>query len=98
MKIRRNTPELLVAERVPVLLALGLFAQLCLGGLRPALEERARLERVADRLADRRARLLTDANELERLRAAQNDPVYRERLRRRGLDPRFGPQLEATGR
>ena len=26
MKIRRNTPELLVAERVPVLLALGLFA------------------------------------------------------------------------
>ena len=84
-----------VAGWIPTLLVLGLFAQLCLGGLRPALEERSRLESMERELLERRATLIQEAQGLERLRDAQDDPVYRERLRRRSLDPSFGPSLSA---
>ena len=80
---------------MPTALALGLFGQVCLAGLRPALEERERLRSVAEGLEERRDALLTEAQDLEQLRAAQNDPVYQERLRRRGLDPQFRPGNQA---
>ncbi len=82
-----------LAGWVPLLLALGLFVHLCLGGLRPALQEKSRLERVAQELLERRGGLVSEAQALEQLRGAQSDPVYLERMRRRSLDPQFGPDL-----
>ena len=66
----------------PVWLPLALFVQIALLGLKPALAERARLEREATVVVDRKR---TTAEELVRLEsglAAWHDPVYRERRRR----------------
>lgn len=71
-----------VAYWLPVLVPLGLFAQIALLGLRPALAERAALERMQ---AHMQARLEADQalhDELELRREAREDPIFRERQRR----------------
>jgi hypothetical protein len=72
---------------IAVLVALGFFAQVSLSGLRPALQERQRLEREEQRLLQRREALDARTRELTERLAAQRDPVYIERERRALLDP-----------
>jgi hypothetical protein len=71
---------------LPVLVALVLFAQVALLGLRPALRESARLT-VAEGLLDRYEAQQERAHKLARILRAQSDPIYLERERRALLDP-----------
>jgi|SRR5687767_14883727 len=71
---------------LPVLVALVLFAQVSLLGLRPALRESARLT-VAEGLLDRYEAEQRRAHDLARILRAQSDPIYLERERRALLDP-----------
>jgi hypothetical protein len=67
---------------LPLGLALAVFAQVAMLGMRPALAESRRLGRAEERLADRYQRASAESAELgERLRA-QADPIYLERERR----------------
>ena len=71
---------------LPVLVALVLFAQVALLGLRPALRESNRLT-VAEGLLDRYEAQQERAHHLARILRAQSDPIYLERERRALLDP-----------
>jgi len=71
---------------LPVLVALVLFAQVALLGLRPSLRESARLT-VAEGLLDRYEAQRERAHDLARTLRAQSDPIYLERERRALLDP-----------
>jgi hypothetical protein len=71
---------------LPVLVALAVFAQVALLGLRPALRESARLT-VAEGLLDRFDSEQQRARDLGRILRAQGDPIYLERERRALLDP-----------
>lgn len=67
---------------LPLLALFGLFAQVALLGLRPAMAERARLAEQAAVVAAREARLVAE-NDVHRMRlAALSDPVFQERVRR----------------
>jgi hypothetical protein len=66
---------------LPLALALGLFAQLSLRGLRPALAERERLLRCEAELGARLADALAERASLEAFDEALDDPIYLERLR-----------------
>ncbi len=82
-----------LAGWLPPLAAFGLFCHLCLLGLAPARVERERLETAEARLAAERLQLELRVQELKRLRRAQQDPVYIERVRRLEL---AGPPTEAV--
>jgi hypothetical protein len=71
---------------LPVLVALVLFAQVALLGLRPALRESNRLT-VAEGLLDRYEAQQERAQRLARILRAQSDPIYLARERRALLDP-----------
>lgn len=79
---RRASLFAVAAAWAPVLLTLALFAQVVLRGVRPALAERARLERAAAVLDERHARLRAQTDDLLALRRAHADPIYVERERR----------------
>lgn len=66
----------------PLALALALLAQVALLGLRPALEERARLDGEADIVRSRHASAAAAFHETSAEVLAWDDPVYRERMRR----------------
>jgi hypothetical protein len=71
-----------IAYWLPVAVPLGLFAQIALLGLRPALADRAHLERME---VEMRTRLEADEalnEELSLRREAREDPIFRERQRR----------------
>jgi hypothetical protein len=65
----------------PVGIALALFAQLALLGMKPALAERERLREAGERLETRLAADEEEHARLSAFRRALDDPVYRERLR-----------------
>jgi hypothetical protein len=71
---------------LPVFVALVLFAQVALLGLRPALRESNRLT-VAEGLLDRYGAQQERSHRLARILRAQSDPIYLERERRALLDP-----------
>jgi hypothetical protein len=72
---------------LPLVIALLVFFQVAYLGLRPALAEERRLGAAEAELEERLARAEDEGRELERLLAAQSDPIYRERERRALLDP-----------
>ena len=71
----------------PVWVPLAICVQVALLGLRPALEERERLETEAHALVVRYDELATERVELDRILQAQSDPLFVERERRALLDP-----------
>jgi hypothetical protein len=79
-----------IARWSPVWGAVVLFGQVSLLGMRPALEERAVLDTHEARLEERRAELAAELARVEARLRAQDDPVYRERVRRLLLDPDTG--------
>jgi len=72
---------------LPVLAAFGLFAQVCLLGLRPSLAESRRLADAEARLAGRYSASLDQRDRLDRMLRAQSDPIYLERERKLLRDP-----------
>jgi len=66
----------------PVWVALLLLWQVATRGLKPALDEEARLEGEAEVVEQRHARTRGEFEALARETAAWEDPVYRERRRR----------------
>jgi hypothetical protein len=76
---------------VPLAVALLVFLQVTYLGLRPALAEERRLAAAEEELEGRMAEAESEAWELERLLAAQADPIYLERERRALLDPARSP-------
>lgn len=81
---RGETPEGIGGVRywLPVLIPLGLFAQLALLGLRPALSESARLAVAEERLVDEFEFELSRSERITTVLRAQADPIYLERERR----------------
>jgi len=75
---------------LPVVVALGLFAQVALLGLKPALRESTRLGTAEEQLLERYRAEETRAAELERVHRAVRDPIYLERERRLLEDPQGG--------
>ena len=75
---------------LPVIVALGVFAQVSLLGLRPAVRESARLAVVEDQILSRHEAEKARATQLQRTLRAQRDPIYLERERRLLLDPAGG--------
>ena len=74
---------------LPVIVALAVFGQVALLGLRPALTEERRLADATEVLLERQAAALEESARLSRLLRAQQDPVFLERERREQLvDPR----------
>jgi hypothetical protein len=71
-----------LAYCLPVAIPLGLFAQIALLGLRPALAERAHLERMQEEMQSRLEADESLHEELSLRRAAREDPIFRERQRR----------------
>lgn len=71
-----------LAHWAPVWVPLALLAQVGLLGLRPALTERARLEREATRVHARHDGARDHFETLDAEVKAWADPIYRERLRR----------------
>ncbi len=67
----------------PLALALALLAQVALRGLRPALEERARLDAQAEIVRARHAHAEAAFQATTAEVKAWDDPVYHERMRRR---------------
>ena len=77
----------------PVLLAMVLFAQVALLGLRPALRERERLAAAEVVLRERHARDTALASQIALHLRASQDPVVQERQRRlRELPPESRPE------
>ena len=76
---RRDSPTALALAWLPVLATLGLFAQVCLLGLRPSLAESRRLAGAEARLGGRYGESLERRDQLERMLRAQADPIYLER-------------------
>ena len=74
----------------PVWAALVLLAQVGLAGLRPALAESRRLDRVEERIETRHEAVLAHRSRLEGMLRARHDPIFLERERRALLDP-VGP-------
>ena len=75
---------------LPVVVALGLFAQVSLLGLKSALTESGRLLRAEKELCDRVLAEQERARRLGRVLRAQSDPIYLERERRLLQDPEGG--------
>lgn len=71
-----------VGRNLPLVVGGLLFAHLAWYGLQPALIEQERLEEDAAEVFERHAELQREAADLERRRAALEDPFFRERLRR----------------
>ena len=67
---------------LPLAIAMGLFAQFSLGGLRPALAERHHLARMRTEMELRHAADLAIYGELDLRHRARMDPIFRERQRR----------------
>ena len=80
---------------LPVLVALAVFGQVALLGLRPALTEERRLADATTVLLDRQSVALEESSRLSRLLRAQQDPVFLERERR---DQRVDPDAPARQR
>jgi len=80
---------------LPVLVALAVFGQVALLGLRPALTEERRLADATTLLLERQTAALEESARLSRLLQAQQDPVFLERERR---DQRIDPDAPARGR
>jgi hypothetical protein len=72
----------------PVGVALIVFGQVALEGLRPALGESRRLAAAEERMLGRYQANLSQESELGRWLRAQNDPIYLERERRMLLAPK----------
>jgi hypothetical protein len=70
---------------LPLLAAFAFFSHLCWYGLRPALAERARMDRVHVELVNQHTALDQEAADLARAERALGDPIYQERIRRRLL-------------
>jgi hypothetical protein len=66
----------------PVWICMLLFAQVSLGGLRPAWSERRRLIEAEKMMEARHARDLALRAEIQRSLRARNDPIFLERQRR----------------
>ncbi len=81
---------------LPVAIALGLFAQLALRGLRPALAERTRLEHSSERLDERLQEDGQQRSELAAFREALDDPIYQERLRLKRLESGAKPAKDSA--
>jgi len=81
---RGETPRGLrgVLYWLPVLVPLGIFAQLALLGMGPALDESARLGAAEERLVADFEGELARAQHIESVLRAQADPIYLERERR----------------
>ena len=69
----------LVLGWLPPALALMVFAQVCLLGLRPSLAESRRLAQAEELLSGRHTAALEVRDELDRVLRAQSDPVFLER-------------------
>ncbi|MEO0651253.1 MAG: hypothetical protein AAFZ65_11310 [Planctomycetota bacterium] len=67
---------------LPFVAAAALFAHFAHYGLRPALEERVRLDHDEREVYTRYAELMATEEELSEVEAALEDEMYRERLRR----------------
>ena len=67
---------------LPVALALAVFAQVAIQGLRPALSESRRLRAAEESMLERYADGMERRAELSDLLRAQSDPVFLERERR----------------
>lgn len=72
---------------LPVAIPLGLFAQIALFGLRPALAEREHLARMRVEVETRHEQDMELYDELGRRYRARHDPVFRERQRRLAQGP-----------
>jgi hypothetical protein len=73
---------------LPVLVALAVFGQVALLGLRPALSEERRLVEAGEVMLGRHGAAIEESARLTRLLRAQQDPVYLERERRQlRVDP-----------
>jgi hypothetical protein len=70
-----------VGDWLPIAAAAALVAHLAWLGLRPVLDERARLEAARERIAEETRVLAAELSEIERLERATEDPIYQERLR-----------------
>lgn len=75
----------------PVWAALVCFAQVSLLGLRPVLEERHAIEGKATALEQRIAGERQKLASIDAWLGAQDDPIYRERMRRILRDPGRNP-------
>jgi len=80
---------------LPVIIALAVFGQVALRGLRPALIEERRLADATDVLLQRQTAAIEESARLSRLLRAQEDPVFLERERR---DQLVNPQAPAEQR
>ena len=80
---RRDRSGGTLARWIPVLVAVGLLAQVGIRGLKPALAQRRALEVKEAELEARFLDALERREMLELRLEAQNDPVYRERMRRK---------------
>jgi hypothetical protein len=67
---------------LPPAIALGVFAQVALLGLRPSLAEGRRLGEAEERMTARHAAAVERRDELERTLRAQADPIFLERERK----------------
>ena len=67
---------------LPVFVALALLAQIGIRGLKPALAEKRELAEKAEEVDERFYQTLERQRELELRLEAQDDPIYRERMRR----------------
>ena len=67
---------------LPLCVSLGVFAQLALLGLRPALAERAHLARMRELVELRHQADFALHDELALRERAREDPIFRERRRR----------------
>jgi hypothetical protein len=72
----------LVLAWVPPAVALVVFAQVCLLGLKPSLAESRRLAQAEELLQARHSAALERRQELDRVLRAQSDPIYLERERK----------------
>jgi hypothetical protein len=82
----RNAVAALIGRGVywlPVLVPLLLLCMVAVRGLRPALAERARLEFEAARVAERYEQSEASFRYMQAVSQAWEDPVFRERIRRR---------------
>jgi hypothetical protein len=73
-----------------VVLALGVFTQVALKGLKPALIESGRLLQAENEVEGRYQSEQRRERELERIQRALRDPIFLERERRQLEDPASG--------
>lgn len=87
------SPRSLFFYWLPVIVALAVFGQVAMLGLRPALTEERRLAVATEVLLQRYESALEESAGLSQRLRAQQDPVYLERERREQLvDPRAPAQ------